>query len=73
MAPRCCSRGSPGGWIKIFFLQNDDSLINREIFNFLKFGKKEEKNKKELQEVLEFPIEIFWSLETSLRSEFLYF
>ena len=30
-------------------------------------------NKKELQEVLKFPIEIFWNLEASLKSEFLYF
>ena len=27
----------------------------------------------ELQEVLKFPIEIFWNLEASLKSELLYF
>ena len=31
------------------------------------------KKKKELQEVLKFPFEIFWDLETSLKSELLYF
>jgi hypothetical protein len=41
----------------------------REIFNFLNFGKK---RKKELQEVLTFPIEKFWNLEASLKSELLY-
>jgi len=29
--------------------------------------------KQELQEVLKFPIEIFWNLEASLKSELLYF
>ena len=29
-------------------------------------------NKQELQEVLKFPIEIFWNLEASLKSELLY-
>ena len=52
-SPRCCSRGSPGGWIKISFyktyryLPQEDSLkkitmialLMREIFNFLNFGK----------------------------------
>ena len=28
--------------------------------------------KQELQEVLKFPIEIFWNLEASLKSELLY-
>ena len=44
----------------------------REIFNFLNFGKKRKKKtkkKQELQEVLKFPIEIFWNLEASLKSE----
>jgi hypothetical protein len=41
----------------------------RKIFNFLNFGKK---RKQELQEVLKFPIEIFWNLEASLKSELLY-
>ena len=51
----------------------------REIFNFLNFGKKKKKKEKktkkkqELQEVLKFPIEIFWNLEASLISELLYF
>ena len=61
----------------------------REIFNFFNFGKrkkkKEEKRnievfnfgnlkkKQELQEVLKFPIEIFWNLEASLKSELSYF
>ena len=31
------------------------------------------KYKLELQEVLKFPIEIFWNLEDSLKSELLYF
>jgi len=44
----------------------------REIFNFLNFGKKRKK-KKELQEVLKFPIEIFGNLEASLKSELLCF
>jgi len=44
----------------------------REIFNFLNFGKKRKKKKQELQEVLKFPIEIFWNLEASLKSELLY-
>jgi len=44
----------------------------REIFNFLNFGKRKKK-KQELQEVLKFPIEIFWNLEASLISELLYF
>ena len=43
----------------------------REIFNFLNFGKK--KKKQELQGVLKFPIEIFWNLEASLKSDVLYF
>ena len=30
-------------------------------------------NQQELQEVLKFPIEIFWNLEASLKSELLYF
>ena len=29
--------------------------------------------KQELQEVLKFPIEIFWNLEASLKSELVYF
>ena len=40
----------------------------REIFNFLNFEKKTQKNEQELQEVLMFPIEIFWNLEASLKS-----
>ena len=45
----------------------------REIFNFLNFGKeKKKKMKQELQEVLKFPIEIFWNLEASLKSKLLY-
>ena len=32
----------------------------REKLNFLNFGKKKEKK---LQEVLKFPVEIFWNLE----------
>ena len=36
----------------------------------LKRGKRIEQ---ELQEVLMFPIEIFWNLEASLKSELLYF
>ena len=39
--------------------------------NFGKKGKKE--GKQELQEVLKFPIEKFWNLEASLKSELLYF
>ena len=39
-------------------------------FLFLNIKKKK---KKKLQEVLKFPIEIFWSLEASLKSELLYF
>ena len=31
------------------------------------------KSKQELQEVLKFPIELFWNLEASLKSERLYF
>ena len=31
------------------------------------------RNEQELQEVLKFPIEIFWNLEASLKSELLYF
>ena len=30
-------------------------------------------DKQELQEVFKFPIEIFWNLEASLKSELLYF
>ena len=33
---------------------------------------KRNNNKQELQEVLKFPIEIFWNLEASLKSELLY-
>ena len=32
-----------------------------------------ERKKQELQEVLKFPIEIFWNLEASLKSELVYF
>ena len=32
----------------------------------------QEYSKQELQEVLKFPIEIFWNLEASLKSELLY-
>ena len=34
---------------------------------------KQTKSKQELQEVLKFPIEMFWNLEASLKSELLYF
>jgi len=44
----------------------------RDIFTFLNFEKKKRKKKQELQEVLKFPIEIFWNLEASLKSELLY-
>ena len=39
----------------------------KEIFNFLNFRKKKEKNQ-ELQEVLNFPIEIFCSQKFEIRT-----
>ena len=39
----------------------------------MNFLKKWKKTKQELQEVLKFPIEKFWNLEVSLKSELLYF
>ena len=38
-----------------------------EIFNFLNFGEKKEEKK--IQEVLEFPIEIFWNLEAEILNK----
>ena len=51
-------------------------------FSFLREGVKktfladiltQPNHKQELQEVLKFPIEIFWNLEASFKSEILYF
>ena len=47
--------------------------MKQTVYNFLNFGTKNKKTKKELQEVLKFPIEIFWNLEASLKSELSHF
>ena len=60
---RCCSGGSPSGWIKIYktcrFLPWEDSLkkitmiaLLTEIFNFLNFGKKRKKRNIEVSKNL---------------------
>ena len=48
-------------------------IDNTKNDNVLVVYLEEWKCKQEFQEVLKFPIEIFWNLEASLKSELLYF